>query len=117
MRLRRAAGLLLLGPALLLVAGCSQVAAIAPVGGDHLAEVRYAAIDVLLDAEVDILTAPVCDQVASGEVSCTGETVDGSEITAVSPADDQTVVTVTVGDRELYSGSIMDVLNEAARTG
>ena len=101
----------------LALAGCSQIAAIAPVGGDHLAEVRYAAIDVLLASETDILTAPVCLQDTSGEVTCAGETTDGDDITVVSPAKDQTVVTVKVGDRELYSGSIMDVLNDAARTG
>lgn len=99
------------------LAGCSQVAAIAPVGGSHLAEVRYAAIDVLLGAGTDVLTAPVCAQAASGEVSCAGETVDGDAIAVVSPADDRSVVTVTVGDRELYSGSIMDVLDDAARNG
>jgi hypothetical protein len=99
------------------LAGCSQVAAIAPVGGDHLAEVRYAAIDVLLDADTDVLTAPVCAQATSGEVTCAGKTTEGDDIAVVSPADDQTIVTVTVGDRELYSGSIMDVLNDAARNG
>lgn len=103
--------------AALLLAGCSQIAAIAPVGGNHQAEVRYAAIDVLLDADVQILTAPVCAQAPSGEVSCQGETADGTDITVVSPADDQTIVTVTVGDDELYSGSIMDVIDEAARNG
>lgn len=101
----------------LLLAGCSQIAAIAPVGGNHLAEVRYAAIDVLLDADVQILTAPVCAQAPSGEVSCQGKTSDGADITVVSPADDQTIVTVTVGDDELYSGSITDVIDEAARKG
>lgn len=100
-----------------LLAGCSQIAAIAPVGGNHLAEVRYAAIDVLLDADVEILTAPVCAQAPSGEVSCQGKTTDGTKITVVSPADDQTVLTVTVSDDELYSGSIMKVLDEAARNG
>lgn len=101
----------------LLLAGCSQVAAIAPVGGDHLAEVRYAAIDVLLAEDVELLTAPDCAQAASGEVTCTGETLDGTQISVVSPADDQTVLTVTVGDRELYSGSIMKIIDEAARNG
>ena len=100
-----------------LLAGCSQIAAIAPVGGSHLAEVRYAAIDVLVAAEVDILTAPVCAQAPSGEVSCQGETTDGTKIAVDSPADDHTVLTVTVGDDELYSGSIMDVIDKAARNG
>lgn len=101
----------------LLLAGCSQIAAIAPVGGNHLTEVRYAAIDVLLDADIEILTAPVCAQAPSGEVSCQGETTDGTDIAVLSPADDQTIVTVTVGDDELYSGSIMKVLDAAARNG
>ncbi|MBN9181731.1 hypothetical protein [Microbacterium sp.] len=114
MRRRAVVLALLLAP---LLAGCSQVAAIAPVGGDHLAEVRYAAIDVLLDKGIDVLVAPDCTQAASGAVSCTGKTTDGTPLAATSPADDQTVVTVTVGDRTLYSGAIMTVLDDAARKG
>ncbi len=117
MNLRRAVSVAGVALAGLLLAGCSQVAAIAPVGGSHLAEVRYAAIDVLVDAEVEILTAPVCAQAPSGEVSCQGETTDGTDIRVVSPADDQTVLTVTVGEDERYSGSITEVLDEAARNG
>ncbi|WP_292833110.1 hypothetical protein [Microbacterium sp.] len=111
----RAAAIVLAG--VMGLAGCSQVAAIAPVGGDHLAEVRYAAIDVLLAEKTAILVAPVCVQASSGEVTCAGETMDGGDIMVVSPGDDQAVVSVTVGDRELYSGSIIDVLNNAARNG
>jgi hypothetical protein len=114
---RRAVSVVVLAVVGVLLAGCSQIAAIAPVGGNHLAEVRYAAIDVLLDADVEILTAPVCAQAPAGEVSCQGETADGADITVVSPPDDQTIVTVTVGDDELYSGSITDVIDEAARKG
>lgn len=109
-----AAAALLLVP---LLAGCSQVAAIAPVGGNHLAEVRYAAIDVLVASGVDVLAAPVCTQSSAGEVSCAGETADGSAISVVSTSDDPDEVTVSVGDRELYSGSIMSVIDEAARNG
>jgi hypothetical protein len=119
-RYRRAARVAIVGVGgmlALLLAGCSQVAAIAPVGGDHLAEVRYAAIDVLLAEDVELLTAPDCAQAASGEVTCTGQTLDGAQISVVSPADDQTVLTVSVGDRELYSGSIMKLIDEAARNG
>lgn len=105
---------LLLAP---LLAGCSQVAAIAPVGGDHLAEVRYAAIDVLLDKGIEVLVAPDCTQAASGAVSCTGKTTDGASISVSSPAGDQTVFTLTVGDRTLYDGAIMTVLDDAARNG
>ncbi|MBN9606764.1 MAG: hypothetical protein J0G30_09155 [Actinomycetales bacterium] len=109
----RGAVLGLLGLAALALTGCSQIAAIAPVGGDHLAEVRYAAIDLLLHAQVDVLTAPVCTQSSDDAVSCTGTTVDGATITVDSPADDPTVLTVTVGSEQVYSGSIQDVLEKA----
>ncbi len=95
--------------------GCSQVAAIAPVGGSHQAEVRYAAIDVLLDADIDVMVAPVCESDDAGEITCEGKTADGSVISVVSTADDQKSVEVTVGDEVIYSGSIMDVLDRAAR--
>ena len=117
MSARRVVSVVVLAVVGVLLAGCSQISAIAPVGGSHLAEVRYAAIDVLVDADVEILTAPVCAQAPSGEVSCQGKTTDGTKITVDSPADDKTVLTVTVGDSELYSGSIMKVLDEAARNG
>lgn len=96
------------------LAGCSQVEAVAPVGGGHEAEVRYAGIDVLLDAGVEVLVAPVCEA-NDGAVNCTGESVDGEAITFTSSKADATSVQVTVGETQLYSGSIMDVLDDAAR--
>ena len=100
---------------LLALAGCSQIAAIAPVGGDRLAEVRFAANDILVAQDVDILTAPVCEEAKNGDVSCTGETLAG-EVIAVSSTDaDQNLMTVTVGSDEIYSGTIEDALNDALR--
>ncbi|MGU3647070.1 hypothetical protein ACLBXX_19100 [Microbacterium sp. C23T] len=109
--------LAILAVACLLLAGCSQVAAIAPVGGSHEAEVRYAAIDVLLDASTEVLVAPVCESDEAGTVTCAGETVAGDEISVVSTATDPTAVEVRVGTDVLYSGSIMEVLDRAARAG
>lgn len=98
------------------LAGCSQIAAIAPVGGNHETEVRYAAIDVLQGAAIDILTAPVC-ATADDEraVRCSGDTLDGEAIEVVSPADAPETLSVTVGGRTLYAGSIDDVLEAAMR--
>ena len=59
-RLRSAAVAGAFVAAALLVAGCSQVSALAPVGGDRVTEVRYAANDQLLKAGTDVMTAPVC---------------------------------------------------------
>ncbi len=98
------------------LAGCSQIAAIAPVGGGREAEVRYAAIDVLQGAGIDVRTAPVCVLADDDrEVRCAGETFDGEAIEALSPADAPEAVTVTVGGRTLYSGSILEVLEAAMR--
>lgn len=100
---------------LLALAGCSQIAAIAPVGGDRLAEVRFAANDILVAQDVDILAAPVCEEAKNGDVSCTGETVDGETIAVSSTDAEQNVMTVTVGSDEIYSGTIEDALNDALR--
>lgn len=110
--MRRAAFIPILALALAL-AGCSQISAIAPVGGDHLAEVRFAAIDVLVAQEVAVLTAPACEESSDHAISCTGESVDGETIAVSSPADDPSVLTVTVGSETIYSGSILDVLTTA----
>ncbi|CAN5452210.1 hypothetical protein BH10ACT7_BH10ACT7_25110 [soil metagenome] len=100
---------------LVALAGCSQIAAIAPVGGDRLAEVRFAANDILIAQGVDVLTAPVCAEAENGDVSCTGETLGGDTIEVSSTDADQNLMTVTVGAREIYSGTIEDALNDALR--
>lgn len=100
---------------LLAVGGCSQVAAIAPVGGNRLAEVRFAALDELTKAQVDILTAPVCSMTDTRDVTCTGATLDGEPIMVSSASPDQAAMTVKVGDRVIYSGAVQDALDAAAR--
>lgn len=110
--MRRAAPVL---AAVLLLTGCSQVAALAPVGGDRMTEIRFAAIDVLLDSEIEVREAPACVQADDRGVRCTGTTVDGSTITAESPADDQTQLVVRVDDEVLYEGSIDAVIEKAIR--
>ena len=92
----------------------SQVAAIAPVGGGRIAEVRFAGNDVLAREGVAVLVAPVCTEEAS-TITCTGSAQDGAVITVRSAADRQTAVTVVVGSRTLYDGPIQDVLDQAAR--
>lgn len=94
------------------LAGCSQVAALAPVGGDRVSSVRYAVADLLVAADVDVLTAPVCSS-AGDDVTCTGETADGARIEASAPAMDQDSLKVSIGDRVLYDGSLQKVLDDA----
>jgi hypothetical protein len=99
--------------AVLALGGCSQISAIAPVGGDRVSEVRYAALDVLAQNEVDVLTVPTCSMADDREVTCSGSTLEGGTIDVVSTADDQTVLTVTVAGETLFSGSIQSVLEAA----
>lgn len=97
-----------------LLAGCSQVQALAPVGGNGLAEVRFAAIDVLLDAGVDVTVAPSC-LAGPAEITCSGRAAGGEPITVNSPGSAAETMTVDVGGRRLYEGSVADVLDAAAR--
>lgn len=96
------------------LSACSQVSALAPVGGDRLATVRFAANDVLVQNRVPVLAAPACT--ASGAaISCTGSTTDGVAISVSSTADQQQLMTVTIGSATLYNGPIQDVIDRAAR--
>lgn len=109
--------LLIVVGVLLGLAGCGQPQALAPVGGDRLAEVRFAAIDVLTDQRIELMVAPVCT--ASGadddDIACSGTTLDGQTITVGSAADDQDHLLVTVGSSTIYDGPLQAVLTAAAR--
>jgi hypothetical protein len=110
--MRRALALAAIG-----LTACSQTAALAPVGGDRLAEVRFAAIDVLTTQRVELLVAPVCT--ASGpddeDIACAGTTLDGRPITAVSDAAHPDRLVVTVDGRVIHDGDLQAVLTSAAR--
>lgn len=102
--------------AVLALTGCSQIAALAPVGGNGLAEVRFAAIDVFQQKNVALLTAPVCAQADTGPlVTCVGTSADGREITVTSSVASGAQLVVAVGGETIYSGALTEVLDEAAR--
>jgi hypothetical protein len=123
---RRGCTLLVAGFAATALAGCSQIAALAPVGGDTVASVRYAVIDVLLAHDVAVLEAPTCVQ-DTAAISCTGSVVGGGAISASAvsptpspspgPQDDapDLVLEVIVDGESLYSGSLQSVIDEAVR--
>lgn len=112
-RLSRAVAALTLTASL---CGCSQIAAIAPVGGNRTAEVRFAGIDVLTAHKVDIRTAPVCVQSDAGAITCEGDTITGERIRFSSSDASPDDLTVTVGSDTLYSGSLQQVLEHAMVT-
>ena len=96
--------------------GCSQISALAPVGGNGLSEVRFGAIDVLLQKGIAVLSAPVCAVADPGPVvTCAGTTTDGRDIAVTSSIAADAQLVVMVGGETIFSGSLVDVLDEAAR--
>ena len=100
--------------AVVALSGCSQVAAIAPVGGNHLTEVRFATIDVLQQKGIALEQVPICTRASDGAISCEGTTVDGAAVSAASPADDPDSFTVSVASETVFSGSVSAVIDQAA---
>ncbi|WP_438354038.1 hypothetical protein [Microbacterium sp. CJ88] len=115
MRRLRAGAVGIAGVALLVaLSGCSQVAAIAPVGGSRLAETRFAANDLLVGAGIDIRTAPACTQASDATITCEGDTFDGTAILVTAPGSSPDDLEVTVGSDTLYRGSLSAVYDKAA---
>jgi hypothetical protein len=100
--------------AVAVLAGCSQIAAIAPVGGNHLTEVRFATIDVLQEQGIALQDVPTCTRGDDGSVACTGTTSTGDDVAASSPGSDPDRVTVTVSSKVVFDGSVSEVIDRAA---
>ena len=107
---------ILLLSVLVACAGCSQTAALAPVGGAELGDLRYAVNDVLFEKGIEILVAPVCSGTGA-DIECAGETTDNEAITGSATSDDASTVEVKVGTEVLYSGSVQDVLDRNSTVG
>lgn len=111
---RRMALVLLALPMVLAVSACgSQIAGLKPVSGDVTYKLRVAAIDVLTSQNVVMKVVPSCQQ-GETQVTCSGSTLAGEPITVTSPGARADTMSITVGDQEIFSGSIMTVLNEHA---
>jgi hypothetical protein len=98
------------------LAGCaSQLDGLAPVGGDAMTGVRFAATDVLLEKKFGILEAPVCTETGD-TVSCVGSLTDGAVISVQADIGTKPhTMTVTVGGNVVYDGEVQKVLDEAAQ--
>lgn len=95
--------------------GCTQVASLTPVAGDVVAAVGFATKDVLLDKGVEMKVVPVCEGVKP-EFTCTGETLDGEAIVSKTSATDVDDLTITVGGKKIFEGSVETVITKAGRT-
>ena len=96
----------------LLLTGCSQIGSLTPVGGAALTSVRNATYDVLVQEQVSILEAPVCESTDSG-FTCTGSTTDGEAIVATAGTSSPYPLTIMIGERVLFEGTATDVLEAA----
>lgn len=92
--------------------GCSQIAVLAPVAS-RVTSVRAAALDILVDRGIDMMTSPVCT-VNGDDISCVGSTFEAQPITVESHADNPSELTVVVGGVKLYAGSVQTILDEHA---
>ena len=105
------AGLLVAGPALV---GCTQIASLTPVAGDTIAGVGFATKDVLLDQGVQMKVVPVCEG-TKPEFTCTGSTLGDEKILATTSGTDADNLVVSVGGKEIFSGSVKEVITKAGR--
>lgn len=106
--------MLIASASVLALAGCSQIDALAPVGGDSITSVRNAVYDVLSAEGVEILVAPQC-VTEDIQFTCTGSTTDGATITAVAEKTTPYPLTITIGDATIFTGNATDVLEAALR--
>lgn len=91
---------------------CSQIDALAPVGGAAITSVRNATYDVLVDEGVEILVAPQCNAVPTG-FTCEGSTVDGLTILAEASADAPYELTISIDGKNVFQGTAQEVLEAA----
>lgn len=113
------------------LAGCTQIAQLQPVAGGQISAVRTATNNVLVDKDIDIKVAPVCE-FEDPKFICLGSTANGKQIKAEAvvlaafgateteygadtPADVSLVI--TVGDRQIFDGKVENVLVDNGQVG
>ena len=99
-----------------LLTGCSQIDALAPVGGEAQTTIRNATYDVLLDNGVEILVAPTCAK-ESTQIICRGSTVTGAPIVATGASTKPYTLRIEVDGVVIFDGSATDVLADALLEG
>jgi hypothetical protein len=99
------------------VAGCSQVEGLATQANMNVIYVATASTDVLTTQSIPIQQAPRCTVDAAKLYTCNGTTADGRAILVLVPEDDSEdpQMTISVGGQQIFSGSVVTVLNNAAQ--
>jgi len=79
--------------------------------------VATASTDVLTSKSIPIQQAPRCTVDSAKLYTCKGTTKDGQPILVLVPEDNSQdpQMTITVGGQQVFSGSVLTVLNQAAQ--
>jgi len=101
----------------LAAAGCSQVQGLATQANMNVIYVATASTDVLTSKSIPIQQAPRCTVDSAKLYTCKGTTKDGQPILVLVPEDNSQdpQMTITVGGQQVFSGSVLTVLNQAAQ--
>lgn len=91
------------------VSGCSVYETMKPVVGGAVTSVTFAANTVLVNQNVPIKEAVFCVTGGPG-YECKGSTMSGEPILATAPLTEPLIVTVSVGGKQIFEGSVADVL-------
>lgn len=99
--------------------GCSgTVVGLAESGNMSVIYLATASNDLLLANKIAVYQAPRCTVTNKIKYDCAGKALDGKIITASVPdgSVDDPIMTLTVGKRQIYRGSVVAVLEDNART-
>lgn len=98
--------------------GCSQVQGLATQGNMNVIYLATAAIDVLTEQRIGILEAPTCSVDSATNYTCHGVATSGEKILVSVPdeaSNEDPVMTIKIGDRTVYHGSVLDVIEANSR--
>ncbi|MBP7972283.1 MAG: hypothetical protein WBB44_07900 [Candidatus Nanopelagicales bacterium] len=103
----------------LALTGCSgTVVGLAQSGNMNVIYLATASNDLLLANKIAVYQSPRCTVTNKIKYDCLGKTIDRKIITASVPdgSSDDPIMTLTVGKRQIYHGSVAAVLQDDART-
>ncbi len=110
------AGVIVSAPVLL--TGCSgKVIGLATSGNMNVIYLATAANDILLQEKVAIYQSPQCTVTNKIEYNCKGKTTTGQDISVSVPdaSIEDPIMTLTVGGKQLYQGSVLEVIKKNAQ--
>ena len=101
-----------------LLSGCaSTIVGLADSGNMNVIYLATAANDLLLAHKIPVYQSPRCTVTNKIEYNCAGKTTAGEWITATVPdgSIDDPIMTLSVGTKQLYKGSVQSVIHDNAR--